>query len=225
MEQATTFRSGTLRCVFLAQDRVDISEAMKVSCMSDVETESKSHDTIETLNECPEKYAVHRATWTAMMVLEDTVTRRNTSGVIGENDTYSDTAQQYKTTLDSAVQKESIYKRRMFRIWSANGCCFKKRSWQEHSSFTDEHATVSGMFCSKTLAKVATESNLETSCRKHLGDQMLLNHVQRLVRQNFARGRWRRNPERSISSRKSSLQLKRWRSSRMVQKSKDAKLR
>ena len=28
-EQATTFRSGTMRCAYLAQDRVDISEAIK----------------------------------------------------------------------------------------------------------------------------------------------------------------------------------------------------
>ena len=28
-EQATTFRSGTMRCAYLSQDRVDISEAIK----------------------------------------------------------------------------------------------------------------------------------------------------------------------------------------------------
>ena len=28
-EQATTLRSGTMRCAYLAQDRVDISEAIK----------------------------------------------------------------------------------------------------------------------------------------------------------------------------------------------------
>ena len=28
-EQATTFRNGTMRCAYLAQDRVDISEAIK----------------------------------------------------------------------------------------------------------------------------------------------------------------------------------------------------
>ena len=28
-EQATTFRSGTVRCAYLAQDRVDISDAIK----------------------------------------------------------------------------------------------------------------------------------------------------------------------------------------------------
>ena len=36
-EHATTFRSGTMRCAYLAQDRVDISEAVK--CL--VETESR----------------------------------------------------------------------------------------------------------------------------------------------------------------------------------------
>ena len=28
-EQATTFRSGTMRCAYLAQDRVDISDTIK----------------------------------------------------------------------------------------------------------------------------------------------------------------------------------------------------
>ena len=66
-EQATTFRSGTMRCAYLAQDRVDISErSNQMSCTSDVETESRTHDTIETSCEVLERsakksIAVHRA--------------------------------------------------------------------------------------------------------------------------------------------------------------------
>ena len=56
-KQPTTFRSGNMRCAYLAQDRVDISEAIQMSCTSDVETESRTHDTIETCGEVPERSA------------------------------------------------------------------------------------------------------------------------------------------------------------------------
>ena len=56
-EQARTFRSGTMRCAYMAQDRVDISEAIKLSCTSDVETESRTHGAIETSGEVLERSA------------------------------------------------------------------------------------------------------------------------------------------------------------------------
>ena len=39
-EQATTFRSGTMRCAYLAQDRVDISEAIK--CLARAMSKTKA---------------------------------------------------------------------------------------------------------------------------------------------------------------------------------------
>ena len=65
-EHATLFRSGTMLCAYLAQDRVDISEAVKMSGTSNVETKSWSHDAVETRGEVPERSAeesttVHRS--------------------------------------------------------------------------------------------------------------------------------------------------------------------
>ena len=51
-EQATTFRSGTMRCAYLAQDCVDISEAIK--CLARAMLNPKAHDVIETSGEVPE---------------------------------------------------------------------------------------------------------------------------------------------------------------------------
>ena len=53
-EQATTFRSGTMRCVLGAGPCGHLC-CNQVSCTSDVETESRSHDAIETSGEVPER--------------------------------------------------------------------------------------------------------------------------------------------------------------------------
>ena len=39
-KQATLLRIGTMRCAYLAVDRVDVSEAIKCLCTSDVETKA-----------------------------------------------------------------------------------------------------------------------------------------------------------------------------------------
>ena len=49
-EQATLFRSGTMRCAYLAQNRVDISEAIMCGTRN-AETKNRSHDAIETCGE------------------------------------------------------------------------------------------------------------------------------------------------------------------------------
>ena len=57
-EQATTFRSGIMRCAYLAQDRVDISEAIK--CLSRAISKPKASG--EVLESSAKKStAVHRA--------------------------------------------------------------------------------------------------------------------------------------------------------------------
>ena len=65
-EQATLFRSGTMRCAYLVQDRADISEAIK--CLARQMSKSRtgrSHDALETCGEvlkrsAKEGTAVHR---------------------------------------------------------------------------------------------------------------------------------------------------------------------
>ena len=57
-EQATLFRSGTMRCAYLAQDRADISEAIK----RNVETKNWSHDTIETCGKVLKKRSAKEGT-------------------------------------------------------------------------------------------------------------------------------------------------------------------
>ena len=112
------------------------------------------------------------------------------------------------------------------RLFECEGSCFAKRSLQENSSYTDEDPMATETCSSKTLASCESGNGIK-SCRrvdkKHLGDRKLSNSAQRLVRQNFMRRRWTRNPRKSRSSRKSSLQLKRWRSSRMMQRSRTSR--
>ena len=65
-EQATTLRSGTMRCAYLAQDRVDISEAIKCLARAMSKPKAGPHDAIETSGEARQRSAkkstaVHRA--------------------------------------------------------------------------------------------------------------------------------------------------------------------
>ena len=94
-EQATTFRSGAIRCAYLAQDRVDITDAIK--CLARAMSTPKSAHTThlkrvarylkgvprKALQHLPQEpsrahFGVHvDSDWAG-----DTVTRRSTSGVI-----------------------------------------------------------------------------------------------------------------------------------------------
>ena len=94
-EQATTFRSGTMRCMYLAQDRVDISEAIK--CLAQAMSKPKAGHMTQLkrvaryLKGVPRKALQYPAQKPNRAHLEvhvdsdwagDTVTRRSTSGVI-----------------------------------------------------------------------------------------------------------------------------------------------
>ena len=59
-KQTTTFRSGTMRCAYLAQDRVDISEAIKCLARAMSKPRAGTHDTIETSCEVLERSAEKR---------------------------------------------------------------------------------------------------------------------------------------------------------------------
>ena len=109
-EQTTTFRSGTMRCACLAQDRVDISEAIK--CLARAMSKPRAGHMTQLkrvaryLKGVPRKalqYSAQESSTTHSEVhvdsdwAGDTVMRRSTSGVIVRGRHCSDTAQQYKT--------------------------------------------------------------------------------------------------------------------------------
>ena len=94
-EQATLFRSGTMRCAYLAQDRADISETIK--CLARGMWKPRTGHIMQLkrvanyLKGVPRKAQQHPAQEPSRAHLEvhvdsdwagDTVTRRSTSGVI-----------------------------------------------------------------------------------------------------------------------------------------------
>ena len=114
------FGAETMRCACLAQDRVDIYEAIK--CLARAMWKPKAGQMKQLkrvaryLKGVPRTALQYTAQEPISAHLEvhldrdwagDTVTRRSTSGVIvrRRRHTCSDTAQQYKTSLDSVVQK------------------------------------------------------------------------------------------------------------------------
>ena len=111
-KQTTTFRSGTMRCAYLAQDRVDISEAIK--CLARAMSKPRAgHMTqlkrpAKYLKGVPRKalqYAVQDPSEAHFEVhvdsdwAGDTITRRSTSGVIARREsTFAQThLTQFKT--------------------------------------------------------------------------------------------------------------------------------
>ena len=95
--QATTFRSGTMRCAYLARDRVDISEAVK--CLARAMSKPRAGHVTQLkrlaryLKGVPRKAQQYPAQEPSTAHLEihvdsdwagDTVTRRSTSGVIAQ---------------------------------------------------------------------------------------------------------------------------------------------
>ena len=93
--QATTFRSGTMRCAYLARDRVDISEA--IECLARAMSKPKAGHMTQSkrvakhLKGVPRKALQYTAQEESRAHLEvhvgndwagDTVSRRSTSGVI-----------------------------------------------------------------------------------------------------------------------------------------------
>ena len=94
-EPATTFRSGTMRCAYLPQDRVDISEAIK--CLARAMSKPKAGHTTQLkrvaryLKEVPRKALQYPSQEPSRAHLEvhvdsdwagDTATRRSRSGVV-----------------------------------------------------------------------------------------------------------------------------------------------
>ena len=117
-EQATTFRSGTMRCAYLAHDHADISEAIKSFARAMAEPKAGHMTQLKRvaryLKGVPRKALQYTAQEPSRAHLEvhvdsdwagDTVTRRSTSGVIVRRG--RPLLRQYKTSLDSVVQKVS----------------------------------------------------------------------------------------------------------------------
>ena len=94
-EQATLFRSGTMRCAYLAQDRADISEAIK--CLARGMSKPRAGHMIQLkrvaryLKECQGRHnsTLHKKKSKTHLEVHvdsdwagDTATRRSTTGVI-----------------------------------------------------------------------------------------------------------------------------------------------
>ena len=105
--QTTTLRSGTMRCAYLAQDRVDISEAIK--CLARAMSKPRAGHMTQLkragkyLKGVPRKALQYTAQDPSEAHLDvhvdsdwagDTVTRRSTTGVIvrrGQHSTFAQT--------------------------------------------------------------------------------------------------------------------------------------
>ena len=98
-EQATTLRRS-MRCAYLVQDRVDICEAiLHERCRNRMQVTHCS---------TPRKSQAERTwkcTWTAIGLETRWRVGARLERLCGEDDTCSDTAEQYNTSLDSTVQK------------------------------------------------------------------------------------------------------------------------
>ena len=176
-EQATTFRSRTMRCAYLALDRVDISEAIKCLARALSKPKAGRMTQLKRVARClkgvprkalqdpwKEPSSAHLEVHVDSDWAGDTATRRRRSGVIVRRGPH---LLRHSSTVQSVIGlkgAESEYyalTKGVFRVGSAKlvcrlepeattliaygvfereGSCFAKRSWQEHSSFSDEDA-------------------------------------------------------------------------------------
>ena len=176
-ERATLFRSGNMRCAYLAQDRADISEAIK--CLARGMSKPRTGHMIQLkrvarylkgvprkAQQCPaqEKGKAHLEVHVDCDWSGDTVTRRSTTGVIvrrGQHLLSHSSTVQNVIGLSSA---ESEYCALAYRFFECKSKCFAKRNWQEHSSHTDKDAMAARTRSSKTLTSCESSIRIK-SCR------------------------------------------------------------
>ena len=182
-EQATLFRSGTMRCAYLAQDRADISEAIK--CLARGMSKPRTGHMIQLkrvaryLKGVPRKAQQYPAQEKSKAHLEvqvdsdwagDTVTRRSTTGVIVRRG-------QHLLRHSSTVQNVTELVCRLepgttalvaYRFFECKSDCFSKRNWQEHSSLTDKDAMAARTRGSKTLT--SCESGIRIKSCRHVDE-------------------------------------------------------
>ena len=99
------------------------------------------------------------------------------------------------------------------RLFKREGSCIAKKSWNEHSSHSDEDVVATRTCSSKTLASCGSSngSNLADLLTRALVRLKMDDSVKKLARQYLMRKRLTRNPRKPISPEQSSLQ-----STRMV---------
>ena len=197
-QQAITFRSGTMRCAYLAQDRVDISESIK--CLAQAMSKSKAGRMTQMkrvaryLKGVPRKAVQQPSQEPSRAHLEvlvdsdwagDTASRRSRSAVIvrrGRHLLRHSSTVQNVIGLSGAESEYNALRR---------GAGKSTRHMQMRMLWLQERVAAKHL----RVVKVATGSNPADMW------------TQRLVRQNLMRGRWTRTSRKSRSSRMSSLQL------------------
>ena len=200
-KQTTMFRIGIMRRPHLAQDRVDISEAIK--CLARAMPRPRAGNMTQLkraaryLKGVPRKALQYPAQDPSEAHLEvhvesdgagDTATCRSTSGVIARRGRHlirhSSTVQNVMG-LSSAECKYYAFTKggcsglglqslfadwnlaatfTAHRLFKREGSCIAKRSWQEHSSHTDEDVVATRTCSSKTLASCESRNGIK-SCR------------------------------------------------------------
>ena len=160
-----------MRCAYLAQDRVDISETIK--CLARVMSKPRTGHMIQLqrvaryLKGVPRKAQQYPAQEKSRAHLEvyvdsdwagDTVTRRSTTGVIVRRGQHllrhsstvrsvigpSSAESEYDALTKggcSGLGLQSLFAA-AYRFFECESNCLAKRNWQEHSSHTDEDQTL-----------------------------------------------------------------------------------
>ena len=231
-EQATTLRSGTMRCAYLALDRVDISEAIK--CLARAMSKPKAGHMTQLKRVARYVKGVPRAkqsalgsargqrlcwrhrnasehVWSACAELRHSSTVQNVIGLSSAESEY------YALTKGGC---SGLGLQSFFADWNL------KLQLSLHPDSSSAKAVASRRGAGKSTRHIQTRMLWlqERVAAKHLRVVKVANEsnladiqTQRVVRQNLMRRRWTRNPRKSRSSRKSSLQLKRWK--RVMQRS------
>ena len=229
-EQTTTFWSGTIRCAYLAQDRVDISEA--IMCLARAMSKPKAglipqlKRVSRYLKGLPRKalqYTAQEPSRAHLGVHVDsgwarhTVTRRSTSGVIARRGRH---LLRHSSTVQNVIGLSSA--EREYYALAEEGCSglglqslfadlYLKLQLSWHTDSSSAKAVASRRGVGKSTRHIQTRMlwQQEGAAAKHTS-------AWEIESWRILCGDWSdrtTNPRKSRSSRKSSWQLKRWRSS------------
>ena len=151
-EQATKLRSGTMRCAYLAQDRVDMSEAIK--CLSQAMSQPKAGHMTQLqrlaryLKGVPRKALRHLTQDPSKAQLEvhvdsdwagDPVSRRSISGVLLTRQKHllrhSCTVQHVIGLSSAESEYYALTKGRVCRIWTAKLVCRLEFEVADHTAY------------------------------------------------------------------------------------------
>ena len=206
-EQATLFRSGTMRCACIAQDRADISEAIK--CLARGMSKQRTGHMVQL-----KRGKAHLEDHVYSDWAGDTVTRRSTTGVIvrrGQQLLRHSSTVQNVIGLSSAESEyyaltkggsSGLGLQSLFADWNL------KLQLSLHTDSSSAKAIASRRGTGKSTRHIQTRMLWLQERKKPLEDKKnLRNSVQRLDKLNLAQKHWTRNPKESRKPRKSSLRV------------------